>query len=82
MQDKPKIVTSCWFTRLTPEYAPIGISRGVPRNVSGYQRCDSLNPLREGFKAPLDLFTSIYNERVLGVLKPELVVKNLFDMAE
>jgi len=81
MQDKPKIVTSCWFTKLPPEYAPIGISRGVPRGRSGYRRYIALNPLRRGFHAAREVFTNIYNEEVLGVLQPELVVKDLLAIA-
>ncbi len=82
MRDKPKIVTSCWFTRLPSEYAPIGISRSVPRGQSGYRRYSALNPAREWFHAPREEFTRCYSSQVLGVLKAGLVVRQLADMAE
>ena len=77
-----KIVTSCWFTQLPADYAPVGISRGVPRGRSGYRRYAALNPAREWFQAPREQFTRCYNSQVLGVLEPELVVRQLAEMAE
>jgi hypothetical protein len=80
--DTPKIVTSCWHTRLPADFAPIAICRGTPSWRSGYRRYMALNPLRRGFHAARDVFTQIYNDDVLGVLQPEQVVEDLIEIAD
>jgi hypothetical protein len=76
-----KIVTSCWRTSLPPEYAPIGISRGVPRGRSGFRRYTKLQPGPWFSSTSLEEFTRRYNEEILVPLDPELVVKELLEMA-
>jgi hypothetical protein len=40
----PKIMTASWFAKLPPGATPVGISRGVPRGKTGYQRLRELEP--------------------------------------
>jgi len=40
----PRIMTASWFAKLPAEAIPIGISRGVPRGMSGYHRLRELEP--------------------------------------
>jgi hypothetical protein len=40
----PQIITASWFAKLPAGVAPVGISRGVPRGKSGYQRLRELEP--------------------------------------
>jgi hypothetical protein len=80
--EKPNIVTSCWFTRLPPEYAPIGISRGVPRGRSGFRRYGPLQPGPWFSSTSLTEFTDLYNGQILGVLDPEVVVRQLVEIAD
>ena len=82
MRDKPKIVTSYWRTSLPNGYAPIGISRGVPRRRADYRRYMPLNPAREWFHAPREEFTRRYNGETLGVLDPAVVVRQLTEIAD
>jgi hypothetical protein len=82
MQPKAKIVTSCWLTTLPAGYAPIGISRGVPRRRTGYRRCAALQPGPWLSSTGLEEFTKLYNDEILGVLDPELVVKQLLEIAD
>jgi hypothetical protein len=77
-----KIVTSCWRTSLLPGHAPIGISRGTPRGRSGFRRYTRLQPGPWFSTAGLEEFTKLYNEQILGPLDPEVVVKDLLDIAD
>jgi hypothetical protein len=40
----PQIMTASWFANLPARSTPVGISRGVPRGKSGYQRLRGLEP--------------------------------------
>jgi hypothetical protein len=72
-----KIVASCWRTNLPTGYAPIGISRGTPRNRGGYRRYTKLQPGSWFSTTGLEEFTRLYNEEILGPLDPEAVVEDL-----
>jgi hypothetical protein len=78
--DKPKIVTSCWFTELPPEFCRIGISRGVPRGQSGYRRYPKLTP-GPYLKLADGPFTERYHREVLEPLDPRQTVHELTALA-
>jgi hypothetical protein len=78
---RPQIVTSSWRTSLPADYAPIGISRSTPRGRSGYRRYIKLQPGRWFNSTGLEEFTKLYNEEILGPLNPEVVVKDLLELA-
>jgi hypothetical protein len=78
---KPTIVTSCWSATLPPDYAPIGISRGVPRRRSGYRRYRALEPGAWFTSVAPAEFVRRYNQEVLGVLRAEDVVEQLLELA-
>jgi hypothetical protein len=40
----PQIMTASWFAKLPAGTTPVGISRGVPREKSGYHRLRDLEP--------------------------------------
>jgi len=82
MTTKPKIVTSSWFTPLPDEYAPIGISRGVPRGRSGYRTYRRLAPGAWFNSTSTEEFTRRYREEILDVLDAERVVENLLELAD
>ena len=39
-----RIMTASWFAKLPAGAIPVGVSRGVPRGKSGYQRLRELEP--------------------------------------
>jgi len=77
---KPTVVTSSWFTELPPEYCRIGVSRGVPRNQSGYRMYRKLQP-GPYLKLPDGPFTERYYTEVLGQLDPRQTVDELMELA-
>ena len=74
------IVTSCWSTKLPDSHAPIGISRGTPRNRSGFRRYTPLQPGPWFSTASLEEFTKLYGD-ILNALDPEKVVRDLHEIA-
>jgi hypothetical protein len=77
----PIIVTSSWFTELPEIFARIGISRGVPRNQSGFKVYRKLQPGPGTLKLPAEEFTSHYLRDVLSKLDAQQVVDELLDLA-
>lgn len=80
MQDKPKIVTSSWFTDLTPVYCRIGVSRGTPRGQAGFRMYRKLQP-GPYLKLPDGPCTERYYSEVLGPLDPRQTVDELMELA-
>ena len=38
------IKTASWFVKLSADHVQIGVSRGVPRGMTGYKRYRALEP--------------------------------------
>jgi hypothetical protein len=81
MQDKPKIVTACWFTELPPEFCRIGISRGTARGQSGFRMFRKLQPGPGTLKLPDRVFTEHYFREVLQPLDAQQIVDELVELA-
>jgi len=78
--DKPRVVTSSWFTDLPPDFCRIGVSRGVPRNQSGYRMYRKLQP-GPYLKLPDGPFTERYHTEVLDRLDPRQTVDEFMALA-
>jgi hypothetical protein len=78
--EKQRIVTSCWFTALPSDYCRIGVSRGVPRNQSGFRMYRKLQP-GPYLKLPDGPFTERYYREVLAQLDPRQTVDELMELA-
>jgi len=79
--DKPRIVTSSWFTDLPPDFCRIGISRGTPRGQSGFRMFRKLQPGPGTLKLPDRVFVERYSAEVLGQLDPRQTVDELVALA-
>src|SRR5690348_16357022 len=63
----PKIMTASWFTKLPPGAKQVGISRGVPRGKTGYQRLQKLEPGPWFKSVSPDRFLSLYGQILAGL---------------
>ena len=70
-------VTSSWSSKLPPDYARIGISRGQPRGQSGYKMYRALAP---GSWWSADEYRGLYMAQ-LAKLDPEKVLADLAALA-
>ena len=77
------IMTGCWFSKLDPQtYCVIGISRGVPRGLSGYKRYRKLNPGPWFKSVTAELYRTLYFDEILAPLDPETVVGDIHMMSD
>jgi hypothetical protein len=77
----PQILTASWFAKLPSGTAPVGISRGVPRRISGYHRLRELEP-GPWFKSVTPArYLALYGE-ILARLDPEEIRDRLFGFGD
>ena len=83
MANNPKIVTSCWFTRLPGDHIKFGISRGTPRGMAaGYRKYPKLNPGKWFNSVSPTQYKQLYYDEVLNRLDPQRVVNELVQFAD
>jgi hypothetical protein len=72
----PKIMTASWFAKLPTRAVPVGLSRGVPRGKSGYQRLRELEPGPWFKSVPPERYLMLY-EQILDRLDPSAIRERL-----
>lgn len=75
------IMTASWFAKLPPKATPIGISRGVPRSKTGYQRLHELEPGPWFKSVSPERYLALYDE-ILARLDPGEVCDRLFSFGD
>ncbi|MCB1383242.1 MAG: hypothetical protein KDJ73_10020 [Notoacmeibacter sp.] len=76
-----KIFTSSWSTPMPESIVRIGISRGTPRNQSGYKMLPALAPGPWFKTASPKVFEELYREQLAG-LDPEFTVARIRAISE
>ena len=78
----PPIKTGSWFSKLPPNHAMIGISRGQPRGrISGYRMFRKLAPGPWFKSVSVAEYERLYRKEVLGPLRPRDVAEQLAELA-
>jgi hypothetical protein len=72
-----RIMTASWFAKLPAGAIPVGVSRGVPRGKSGYQRLRELEPGPWFKSASPEQYLLRYG-RILDRLDPTTIRNRLF----
>ncbi len=82
MSRPPEIWTASWFTQLPLNFVRVGISRGVPRGMSGYRRYRQLEPGRWFRSCSAAEYVQRYRDEILADLDPHRVVRKLATLSE
>jgi hypothetical protein len=73
--------TASWFTELPPDHVKIGISRGVPRRMTGYRLFRRLAPGPWFNSVSTEEYRQRYRDEVLARLDPHQVAAQLRELA-